>query len=310
MMAMGRSQLVPVLAIGLLLFVWTLRWQMSSLTFDYSWVGGSNEDDVSAGGSAATPGLPSPPSSPPPQPAAGARPPAHGQGRPLPTDVDLSDPDAPFVGWPLRRACDEVEAWVDGVTFVCDSNFGGVGNLRNFVLTCVRYAIEAGATGLVMPAIRKRKDDDIKVIFHRPDLRPFGYLFDEENFRRAMGENCPRMTLYDDIPSVPNVRYVDGATPDVETLDPRQMGREWGKPEKGDFAELDHHTDRFGGELTFPLVLSRCDRPLLLSRCDRPLFFLDVTGHARHSTQPPPPKGAALPDDERLTQLCYDTSVA
>lgn len=272
MMAMGRTQLVPVLAIGLLLFVWALRWQISGLTFDYSWVGGSNEDSVSSGAS----GSPSPDSSDS-QPATGVsvgsssssgtkpKKPVVPQalGKPLPPDLDLSDPDAPFVSWPLRRACDEVEEWLDGVTFVCDNNFGGVGNVRNFILTCVRYAIEAGATGLVMPAIRKRKDDNIKVIFDASDFRPFRYLFDEQNFRDAMGENCPRITLYDDVPSVPHISYVDGDVPDIQKIDPRQMGREWGKPEKCDFAELDHQTDRFGGELHFLFLSSSLMRRYL-----------------------------------------------
>lgn len=252
MMAMGRSQLVPVLAIGLLLFVWALRWQMSSLTFDYSWVGGSNEDSVgSAAAAAGNPAAAAAGSGKPTKPSVPL-----GLGKPLPTDIDLSDPDAPFVGWPLKRACDEVEEWVDGVTFVCDNNFGGVGNVRNFILTCVRYAIEAGATGLVMPAIRKRKDDNIKDIFDPSDFRPFRYLFDEENFRQAMGENCPRITLYDEPTSVPHITYVNDTVPDIQKIDPRQMGREWGKPEKCDFAELDHQTDRFGGELSSPFSLS------------------------------------------------------
>jgi hypothetical protein len=208
-----------------------------------------------------------------------------GPGQALPTGFDLSDPDAPFIGWPLQRACDEVEEWVPGVVFLCDNNFGGVGNMRNFMLTCVRYAIEAGASGLVMPRIRKRNDDDIKAIFDGKDFRPFGYLFDEENFRTAMGDNCPQMTIYDDWTKVPNVRYVDAAAaatteeddateeeetaeeedkrelvaaettnadvrePEVEILDPRQLSRIDG--DRCDFAELDHQSDRFGGKFRF-----------------------------------------------------------
>ncbi|PSR79738.1 hypothetical protein BD289DRAFT_462853 [Coniella lustricola] len=188
-----------------------------------------------------------------------------GDHRPPATTLDLSDPDAPFIGWPLKRTCDEVEEWIPGVVFLCDNNFGGVGNMRNFMLTCVRYAIEAGASGLVMPQIRKRKDDDIKAIFGGSEFRPFGYLFDEENFRAAMGENCPQMTIYDDWTDVPNVRSIevglddddddnddDDETerkvtmrgPEAEELDPRQLSRVDG--DRCDFAELDHQSDRFG----------------------------------------------------------------
>lgn len=264
MIPMGRSHLVPVLAIAVLVFVWTLRWQMSSLALDYGWVSGgddvatssssssndnknnnNNHNDAAASSSS--------------RPAAGiSKPPASsgGLGHPLPSDIDLSDPDAPFIGWPLRRACDEVEEWQEGVTFVCDNNFGGVGNVRNFILTCVRYAIEAGATGLVMPAIRKRNDMDIKDIYDSQDFRPFSYLFDEENFRSAMGENCPQMTIYDEPADVPNISYVNETVPLVEKIDPRYMGRIWGEPERCDFAELDHHTDRFGCKFC---TLSGCD---------------------------------------------------
>lgn len=237
MLPIGRPQLWPTLAVGLLIFVWTMRWQMSGLTFNYSWVGGEGkEGGVGTIGSGEKPH----------QISTSV---LSGPGHPLPAGVDLSDPDAPFVAWPLKRACDEVEEWTEGVTFLCDNNYGGVGNIRNLILTCVRYAIEAGATGLVMPAIRKRRDDDIKIIFGNPDFRPFGYLFDEANFRQAMGENCPRMKIYDDWSAVPNIRYDENGTlPDVQKIDPRQMGRTWGEPEKCDFAELDHQSDRFGGE--------------------------------------------------------------
>lgn len=234
-----RPQLWTTLAVGLLIFVWTIRWQLSGLDFDDSWAGVEKGGMISA--------------TSPQQISASAVP---GPGHPLPSGVDLLDPDAPFVAWPLKRACDEVGAWAEGVTFLCDNNFGGVGNVRNFILTCVRYAVEAGATGLVMPAITKRRDDDIKVIYDRSDLRPFGYLFDEANFRRAMAETCPRMKIYDDLSDVPNIRYQDGEetgtlVPVVDKIDPRQMGREWGEPEQCDFAELDHQSDRFGGEFGF-----------------------------------------------------------
>lgn len=254
MVSLGRPQLVPILAIGLLTFVWTLRWHLSTLSFDYSWVKAKEAGITTDNGphqistTLTGPGL-------------------HGLGRPLATDIDLSDPDAPFVGWPLKRACDEVEEWTEGVTFLCDNNFGGVGNVRNFILTCVRYAIEAGATGLVMPAIRKRKDDNIKIIFDKSDFRPFRYLFDEENFRQAMGENCPQITLYDDWTKVPNIRYLDDSLePEIQKIDPRQMGRDVGNPDRDpeietcDLAELDHQSDRFGGKsVIFPFVACPLD---------------------------------------------------
>lgn len=34
--------------------------------------------------------------------------------------------------------------WTDGLIFQCDPPKGGIGNVENFVLSCVRFAIEAG----------------------------------------------------------------------------------------------------------------------------------------------------------------------
>lgn len=292
------------LALGLLFFVWTLRWQatigpsellvINRLGTDY----GSNNSILNANinNQAKNSGVDESPALTSPAPASS-------NSNNNEVILNLSDPNSPFIGWPLRRVCNEVEEWTPGVVFLCDNNFGGVGNIRNFILTCIRYAIEAGASGLVMPRIKKRKDDDITDIIHSKDLRPFSYLFDEVNFRQAMSENCPQMTLYDELQDVPHVRYrevgwlVEGnktirkidrkgkdenfsanATtvvipePDIEMLDPRQFGRDRGVPpdwvredwmsedwvpERCDSAELDHHTDRFGGKSTAQLQSGR-----------------------------------------------------
>lgn len=119
-------------------------------------------------------------------------------------NIDVSDADAPFIIWPLKRVCAEQADWVEGLVFVCDNNFGGIGNIRQFILVCIRYAIEAGATGLTMPRIRKRADHNIGSLFEH-DIRSFNYLFDAAHFRRAMAQSCPQITLYnDDYSDIPN----------------------------------------------------------------------------------------------------------
>ncbi|KAK7711273.1 hypothetical protein SLS64_005295 [Diaporthe eres] len=166
-----------------------------------------------------------------------------GLGKPDVSDIDFSDPDAPFIGWPLERACNEVTEWVEGVVWLCDNNWGGVGNVRNFILTCMRYAIEAGVSGIVMPAIQKRNDDNIIDINSGKDYRPFSYFFDEENFRKGMGENCPQITIYDSWAHIPNaIQGNSSGEPNIEKISPRHFS------DRGDCdgAELDKHTDRFG----------------------------------------------------------------
>ncbi|KAK0704567.1 hypothetical protein B0H67DRAFT_557343 [Lasiosphaeris hirsuta] len=155
---------------------------------------------------------------------------------PIPTqdDVDLSRPDAPFIGWPLERACKETD-WTPGIVFVCDNNSGGIGNIRNYILTCVRYAIEAGVTGIVLPQIRTRAADDLSKIMQ--PHRDFDYFFDERHFRQNLLSSCPQMTIYDSTGDIPNAVKPFKAEP----LTPRNLGRRGGCDKR----ELNKHTDRF-----------------------------------------------------------------
>ncbi|KAK8089004.1 hypothetical protein PG997_003965 [Apiospora hydei] len=119
--------------------------------------------------------------------------------------LDLSSPRAPFVAWPLKRLCDEqaaaANAFVPGLVFQCDNNSGGPGNIRNYILTCIRYAIEAGASGLVMPRIATRSPTNLAGL--RAWSQPLGYMFDEAHFRMALGAACPQIELYETLEDVP-----------------------------------------------------------------------------------------------------------
>lgn len=112
------------------------------------------------------------------------------------------DFNGPYVGWPLARACNETN-YHPGLVFVCDNNSGGIGNIRNFILTCIRYAIDAGASGIILPKIQRRSDTDLANIF-TTGLQPFDYFFDEDHFRYAMETYCPQMTIYDEATDIPN----------------------------------------------------------------------------------------------------------
>jgi len=155
---------------------------------------------------------------------------------PLPqTNVDLSHAGSPFVSWPLQRVCSET-TWRPGVVFVCDNNSGGIGNIRNYILTCVRYAIEAGVTGIVLPQIRTRSEADLSNL--GLPHRDFSYFFDEAHFRSALHATCPRITIYntaDDIPHAPQPFR-------AEQFRPRDLGKRGGC----DSRELNKHTGRFG----------------------------------------------------------------
>ena len=149
--------------------------------------------------------------------------------------VDLSHAASPFIGWPLARVCSET-TWVPGLVFICDNNSGGIGNIRNYILTCVRYAIEAGATGLVVPRIRTRSASDLADIMR--DYRPFNYFFDEGHFRKSLAESCPRIVVYDateDIPHAPSPFR-------AERLTPNELGLRAGCDQR----DLNRHADIFG----------------------------------------------------------------
>ncbi|TVY18690.1 hypothetical protein LARI1_G002900 [Lachnellula arida] len=57
----------------------------------------------------------------------------------------------------IKSICDATQ-WNESVVFTCDESPGGVGNVRNSILNCVRYAISAGAS-LVVPSIVMRSED-------------------------------------------------------------------------------------------------------------------------------------------------------
>ena len=160
------------------------------------------------------------------------------------TALDLSAPDAPFVAWPLARVCSENKRWTPGLVFICDNNSGGIGNIRNFILTCLRYAIEAGATGVALPTIQSRSAEKLDDLFVGDKL-PFGYFFDEAHFRRGLAEACPQITIYgDDLADVPGLdaEELHGGRFRPEQITPNHFGLRGGC----DMRDLNRHTGLFG----------------------------------------------------------------
>lgn len=162
---------------------------------------------------------------------------------------DLSKADAPFISWPLARVCAETTTWTPGLVFVCDNNSGGIGNIRNFILTCLRYAIEAGATGITMPTIQTRSQDKLSELFVGEKL-PFAYFFDEEHFRRSLRDACPMISIYntmDDIPGFerPGAQQQEQKGPARQPWDmitPNNFGQRGGCDQR----DLNRHVDLFG----------------------------------------------------------------
>lgn len=115
---------------------------------------------------------------------------------------------------PIRKKCDETQ-YQEGLIWHCDTVVGGIGNVGNMWLNCVRYAIEAGgvfyallpplsrvscfakltpspATTLILPRLGARSDNliDLGNKEHSVDL---SYLFDVDHFLEAWQEVCPQI---------------------------------------------------------------------------------------------------------------------
>ncbi|KAI0974301.1 hypothetical protein F4678DRAFT_422190 [Xylaria arbuscula] len=173
-----------------------------------------------------------------------------------PPTADLSSPRAPFIPWPLRRLCTEQvasNALVPGLVFLCDNNSGGPGNIRNYILTCIRYAIEAGATGLQIPRIRTRSASNKADLFK--EYQPLDYMFSSSHFKAAMEAACPHIALFagddgeggglDAIPGVAAKAAREKLSPErmVRRITPKEFGGTRGGCDQRD---PNRHTDRFG----------------------------------------------------------------
>ena len=78
------------------------------------------------------------------------------------------------------------------VTFICDDSPGDVAEVRNSILTCVRYAMKAGAN-LVLPRILMREDYAAE---KKGNATAMDYMFDMEYFIKSIDHFCPDMRLY------------------------------------------------------------------------------------------------------------------
>ncbi|KAI1872420.1 hypothetical protein JX265_005300 [Neoarthrinium moseri] len=89
--------------------------------------------------------------------------------------------------------------WTKGLLFHCEPPAGGIGQVRNAQLNCIRFAMEAGAE-LIVPEIIRRSDVDISVIIPQSKGTsrgsPLDYYFDKEYFNWTMSTACPQMKLH------------------------------------------------------------------------------------------------------------------
>ncbi|KAL3423530.1 hypothetical protein PVAG01_05277 [Phlyctema vagabunda] len=101
--------------------------------------------------------------------------------------------DGDFDVMPLKNHCAPIVPH-HGLVFSCNRANGGIGNVRNQLLGCIKYAMEAGG-GLVLPRPVLRSENLLTTATGK--TTDFSYMFDELHFRNAIKRTCPRITIYD-----------------------------------------------------------------------------------------------------------------
>lgn len=104
----------------------------------------------------------------------------------------------------IKSICADTQ-WNQSVVFTCDKSVGGIGNIRNSILNCVRYAISAGAS-LVMPSIILRNASDISHI-RTGVTTDFSYMFDTQHFLDSMQLSCPELRIHHSRSDVPGADH-------------------------------------------------------------------------------------------------------
>jgi hypothetical protein len=131
--------------------------------------------------------------------------------------VDIFDVE-PFRPEAIQTVCSKTK-WTPGLVFTCDKSGGGIGNLRNSILNCVRYAIEAGGA-LVIPSMRVRNSTDIRLIWNE-ERAELDYIFDKQHFISSLRQSCPELLLYDTVYNIKN--YESRQTKDPVSLQPENL---------------------------------------------------------------------------------------
>ncbi|RDL29917.1 uncharacterized protein BP5553_10544 [Venustampulla echinocandica] len=124
------------------------------------------------------------------------------------------------------------KTWTPGLIFKCEAPRGGVAVVRNIFLDCLRYAIEAGATGFIVPEIVAR--GTTPKTLHSDINVPFEHFFDLGYFRHALNSSCPQINLI----SHANDLWDKPSTANPVMLSPEDLGNFLAEP--GDWANNFH----------------------------------------------------------------------
>jgi len=118
--------------------------------------------------------------------------------------------DGRFNGRPIAELC-ESKIWTPGLVLSCEPPGGGVGEVKNAHLHCIRIAIEMGAE-LVLPDIVQRSESELATPVPKgPGPRrgvPLDYFFDRQHLNDTLSTYCLQLKLYssmNDLYDVPSL---------------------------------------------------------------------------------------------------------
>ncbi|OBT77692.1 hypothetical protein VF21_03727 [Pseudogymnoascus sp. 05NY08] len=89
--------------------------------------------------------------------------------------------------------------WDPSLVFTCNASVGGIGNIRNSLLNCLRFTISAGAS-LVTPLIVVRNESDTAAI-RTGITAPLSYMFSASHLRDSLALSCPGLVLHETLES-------------------------------------------------------------------------------------------------------------
>jgi hypothetical protein len=105
----------------------------------------------------------------------------------------------------MKRVCSKTQ-WNQSVTFICDDSSGGVAEVRNSILNCVRYTIAAGGS-LVVPRITVGEAYEQ---YFGSNTTELDYMFDTDHFINSLMASCPQIRIYKAASAIANRQYAYG----------------------------------------------------------------------------------------------------
>lgn len=95
---------------------------------------------------------------------------------------------------PVREYCSQ-QKWHPNLIFDLPGSNGGIGNVRQHFLDFFFFAIEAGASSIILPGMALRVEQHL-IDTTGAGHGNFTYMFDEAYFRSTMREACPQLHIY------------------------------------------------------------------------------------------------------------------